>query len=53
MINIKEYKIKLDDKSEKFYENMSKFLDKPVEKVLENTLVHNIELMNKVIDITN
>lgn len=53
MINIKEYKIKLDNKSEKFYENLSKFLNRPVEEILEDTLVRNIELMNKVMDISN
>ena len=53
MVNIKEYKIKLDGKSEKFYENMSKFLNQPVEKVIEDTLERNIDLMNKAMGIPN
>lgn len=53
MINIKEYTIQLDNRSERFYENMAKFLKEPVEKVLERTLVRDIDLMYNFMDIQN
>lgn len=42
--------MRLDNKSGRFYENMAKFLGKPVEEILENTLSGSIELMSKIME---
>ena len=46
---IKEYRVVLSDEVSAFYENLSKFLKKPVEEVLSENLSKNMELLKTVL----
>lgn len=46
---IKEYKIVLTDEVSEFYENLSKFLKKPVEEILTENLVKNKDLLTGIL----
>ncbi len=46
---IKEYRVVLNDDVSEFYENLSRFLNRPIEEILTENLVKNMDLLTSVL----